>query len=148
MTFFCFSHVCFAQVGGGQSYDRLPDGNLMVDTTLTILKTLTQGDIETLKSMSNFEIKSNDKIDSIKFFVTNGEISDTSMTEHFFGTESSTELEFTLDCTKYKKDLLYILSAKSDGDNGSIKNYRIELIKDTVSLSQKRAFEKFIMEGK
>ena len=137
-----------AQVGGGQSYDKLPDNNLMVDTSLFFLKTLTNGHLDELKKLPNFKIESDDKIDSLIFYVTNGTISDSSMIENFFLNESSTEIEFTIDCTKYSEDLLYKLTANSDGKDGVIKNYRLTLSKDTISLKQKRAFEKFLFEEK
>jgi hypothetical protein len=118
----------------GQSFDKLPDNNPMVQQSLIVFRYFRTGNIDSLKL---YKPNNQNWIDSMKAYLPyfeQGVPQDTIMIE-FYQDRKRTEIKFGMNCDKIKKGLFYWLELSSDGVSGSTKNFSIAIEKDIYHLS-------------
>ena len=132
LVFLTLTSLAIGQIAG-QSFDKLPENNEMVEKSLEIFDWLRNGDLEKLKQEKPEDKDWFKEIQSSVDFFKDGISEDTIMIEHYLG-EKSTLIEYRVNCDKIEKGLTYWLKLKSDGVAGSMKNFRFWVERDMTFL--------------
>lgn len=130
LTVLLLSLTIKAQQKAGQSFDNLPDNNIMVEKSLEVFNLFKKGEFEKLIT---FNPNDTDWINSIRhalIYFEKGIPADTIMIESYLGNQR-TEIDFLVNCDPLEKDLYYSLIITSNGTGGSTKDFIFKVEKDT-----------------